>query len=436
MSASNWIDAVPVAAQPAAEKTEAARWSIAKRIAFRFTFAYLLLYNLPFPFEVIPATEPYAQKYYFDVWTTVTQAVARQVFGVPADILPAGSGDTTFNYVQLFCYVVLAAAVTVVWSLLDRRRASYTRLHEWLRLYIRFALGATMVSYGAFKVIQAQFPPPSLDRLLQPFGDASPMGILWTFMGASAAYNVFTGASEILGGVLLMFRRTVLLGAVVSAAVLANIVALNFFYDVPVKQYSLHLLAMATFLAAPDLRRMIEFFILHRPPDLFSAKWLRVAGMVLRTAVVIVVVVFMLARSRKAAGPANAPPPRSPLYGIWNVDSLTVNGVERPPLITDAKRWRRLVFDRPQVVAIQTMDDHRQRYFLALDENNGTMNLKKREEKSSVSLEYRRPDPNTLIVDGIMGGETLHATMHRGEVPKFLLTTRGFHWINEYPFNR
>jgi uncharacterized membrane protein YphA (DoxX/SURF4 family) len=358
------------------------------------------------------------------------------VFGVPADILPAGSGDTTFNYVQLLCFAVLAAAVTVVWSLLDRRRVSYTRLHEWLRVYIRFALGATMVSYGAVKVIQSQFPPPSLDRLLQPFGDASPMGILWTFMGVSAAYNVFTGAGEMLGGILLMIRRTTLLGALVSTAVLANIVALNFFYDVPVKLYSLHLLAMAAFLAAPDLRRMIEFFILHRPTDLFSAKWLRIAGMVLRTAVVIVVVAFMLDRARKVRGPANTPAPRSPLYGIWNVDALTVNGVERPPLTTDAKRWRRMVFDRPQVVAIQTMDDHRQRYVLALDEKNGTMNLKKREEKSSVSLEYLRPDPNTLIVDGIMGGEKLHATMHRAEVPAFLLTTRGFHWINEYPFNR
>ena len=35
----------------------------------------------------------------------------------------------------LFCYLILALAATVVWTLLDSRRANYARLHEWLRVY-------------------------------------------------------------------------------------------------------------------------------------------------------------------------------------------------------------------------------------------------------------------------------------------------------------
>ena len=38
-------------AEPA--ETAAPRWSQAKRILFRFAFAYLLLYNLPFPLDYI-----------------------------------------------------------------------------------------------------------------------------------------------------------------------------------------------------------------------------------------------------------------------------------------------------------------------------------------------------------------------------------------------
>jgi len=49
------------------------------------------------------------------------------------------------------------------------------------------------------------------------------------------------------GGMLLLFRRTVTLGAIASAAALLNIVLLNFCYDVPVKLYSAHLLLMALF---------------------------------------------------------------------------------------------------------------------------------------------------------------------------------------------
>jgi len=64
-----------------------------------------------------------------------------------------------------------------------------------------------------------------------------------TFMGASTPYNVFTGASEMLAGVLLFFPTTTLLGALLAMAVMTQVVALNFCYDVPVKLFSTHLLA-------------------------------------------------------------------------------------------------------------------------------------------------------------------------------------------------
>ena len=35
-----------------------------------------------------------------------------------------------------------------------------------------------------------------------------------------------------------------------------------------------------------------------------------------------------------------------------------------------------------------------------------------------------------------MDGRKLAATLHKVPTPPFLLTTRGFHWINEAPFNR
>ena len=75
-----------------------------------------------------------------------------------------GIGDTTWNYVQVFCFAVLAAIVTVIWSVLDRRRPHYRRLHAWLRVAIRFALAMTMIIYGSVKVIKSQFADLSLDR--------------------------------------------------------------------------------------------------------------------------------------------------------------------------------------------------------------------------------------------------------------------------------
>jgi len=38
------------------------------------------------------------------------------------------------------------------------------------------------------------------------------------------------------------------------------------------------------------------------------------------------------------------------------------------------------------------------------------------------------------VIDGVHLGRSLHVTLHRH--PDGLLVTRGFHWINEVPFNR
>ena len=35
-----------------------------------------------------------------------------------------------------------------------------------------------------------------------------------------------------------------------------------------------------------------------------------------------------------------------------------------------------------------------------------------------------------------LDGHPLRANLHRTDPAKRLLTSRGFHWINEYPFNR
>ena len=42
----------------------------------------------------------------------------------------------------------------------------------------------------------------------------------------------------------------------------------------------------------------------------------------------------------------------------------------------------------------------------------------------------------TLRLILTMDGETIQAKLRRADEKSFLLTSRGFHWINEYPFNR
>ena len=129
--------------------------------------------------------------------------------------------------------------------------------------------------------------------------------------------------------------------------------------------------------------------------------------------------------------------PKSPLYGIWNVEDFTVDGQARPPLITDATCWRRLVFDFPQFMSIRAMDDKPETYRAAIDEKAKTLAITKLgNDKWKAEFSFTRPAADQLIVEGVMDNHKIHAQMKLFDRSQFLLVTRGFHWIQDYPFNK
>ena len=51
------------------------------------------------------------------------------------------------------------------------------------------------------------------------------------------------------------------------------------------------------------------------------------------------------------------------------------------------------------------------------------------------TLTYQLPDKDHLTFDGTIRGDSIHITTKRMDLNKFRLISRGFHWINETPFN-
>jgi hypothetical protein len=419
-------------------------WGPVKRILFRCVFVYLVLYTFPFPLNVIPVYGPILEQPYTDFWDKAVPWVGERVFGVEVLHRPLGSGDTTYNYVQIFCYLVLTLVAVAPWSVLDRKRASYPRLYEGLRVYIRFVLATAMIGYGAAKLIPAQMIPPWPGKLLQPIGDASPMGLVWTFMGASASYMIFTGASEMLGGLLLVVRRTLLLGALVCIGVMSNVVMINFSYDVPVKLYSSHLLLMAVFLAAPDLKRLASLLVLNRrvPPaesrPLFAHPMRQRTAVVLGTVFILVVTGVSLYESYQNFMQYGAMAPRSRLYGIWEVEELTVDGVVQPLLATDETLWRRLIFEWPGFIAIQHPHQTEAGFYeLKIDPGPHMFALKKFDDpKWQAGLSYELVGADILTLESEVEGKHIRGRYRRMDDSRFRLISRGFHWINEWPYNR
>ncbi len=418
--------------------------SVPARLAVRFVTAYLVLYNLPFPLNAVPGslfdavTGPYT-----DFWHAVASFVASRFLSIHLTVFENGSGDTTYNFIQVFCLLVLAGLVTVGWTLAFRHRAEPAFIGRWMWGYLSFSLAFEMASYGAVKIFPGQFLPLTLDRMLQPIGNASPMGLLWTFMSASRPFTILTGAMEMLGGLLLTIRRTRLLGAFVSVVVLTVVFAMNLCYDVPVKLFSGHLLFMAIGIALPNFRRLVDFFIFNRrvepepsPPPISNPKIRRTvlafnllfAGWILGMPLVESYYDTFIDRGRLSP---------SPLYGVWQVDELQAEPVDGKPLAPDAFRWKRIIFDLSFFFAIQDRDDGREVFFSEFDLEKRTITFFRRDSpKERYELTFEESDAGELKIAGMVEGVSIQARLHRVPTPEFRLASRGFHLINEHPFNR
>lgn len=420
------------------------RWRPAKRIAFRFVFVYFLLSILS-PYgalgmllnAVVPLQDSVGAW-----WKGVVQWVGQTVFGLSAPVLRTGSGDTTFNYVEVFCWAVIAAAVTLAWSLADRKRPSYPRLFEVLRVVLRHFLAFYMIIYGGAKVVPVQFGALSPYALVTAVGERSPQGLLWTFMAASPYYTSFTGAVELTGGLLLVFRRTTLLGALVSAGALTHVVMLNFCYDVPVKLFSSHLLAMVLFLIAPDAERLWDLFVLGRPVTpapvrpRFRRRWLDRSITVVKAGVFLLFAIGLLAALIIAGQKGGRFGSSQPLHGVWEVAEFERGGQVLPPLATDAARWKQLLITRMgswtmATIRPMTGDDDTREVELVEDARRMTFKGNQEAGTSAFVLTYEEPAPGVLVLAGTVDGKPLRIKLNQIPPERFRLVSGGFHWINE-----
>ena len=425
------------------------------RICFRFCVVYFGLYcllSMTIPFALLGVLGKWVRSHGGPWLASLTDAVTgwagRTFFGVDAVLhQDSGAGDQTAVWVLVFCILVVAVVATTVWTAVDRR-ASYPRLQAWFTLVLRLSLGGQMVAFGVAKLIPTQMPGPTLAQLLQPYGSFSPMSVLWLQVGSSYPYEMALGAVEVVAGLLLFVPRTAVLGAAVSLASMAQVLLMNMTFDIPVKLLSLHLLLMSLVLIAPYFRRLTNVFVLQRAcepltqPQLFTedrknriAAWIQVAiGMW---------VALSGGYDRWVVWQEQYSPssPKSELYGIWDVRDFIVDGQPVPPLLTDENRWQRLVFDAPQAATYQRMDgelvpahadflpDGALELTAVADATGGS-------ERPFATLAIEQSAPDRLSLRGKLHDRAVVISLDRVDPNSFTLRSRGFHWVQDYPYLR
>ncbi|WP_143166684.1 hypothetical protein [Pedobacter caeni] len=371
--------------------------------------------------------------------------IAAEILGYTYDytIFSNGSGDTSYDYLLLAFMTFCAGIGMLIWSLLDRNRTSYNQLYYWLLVVVRFYIAFTLINYGMIKVIKMQFPYPSLYRLTQAYGDSSPMGLAWTFLGFSKGYNMFMGIIEV-SAVLLLFRRTMIIGAFLSLAACVHVMSMNYFYDVPVKIFSTALVVMSVFILAPYLKTILGFLLTGKSfilqviarPD-YKKKWMFYMAYGLKYLWILVFVATTLASCLNRAKVYGEGAPKPPLYGIYQTEKFVRNNVECLPLITDSLQWRQLTVQREGAARIKMMNDSLKNADFKVDASKKQIEIFYQGSLSKDKLfSYQMIDKDRLLLSGHLNGDSVKITLKKMDLKKFLLINRKFNWVNEYPFNR
>ena len=212
---------------------------------------------------------------------------------------------------------------------------------------IGYFLAFIFVYYGFAKLFRTQFYEPMYQWIASPLGEASGFSITWSFFGASYPYAFFIGASQILCAILILFRKTRLLGALILLSIVGNIVVVNYAYNIPVLLNSSIFLIMTAYLVVCEFDRLKTFFwdrgaLPADTPPRWNANTEHRLGL-LKGVLGVCIFGYSLWFYTSFSGASIKED--SPIAGIWDVQSLEVNG-DQMYVKTQPKEWTQLIFER------------------------------------------------------------------------------------------
>ena len=307
------------------------------------------------------------------------------------EVQVTGSGDTLLRYLMVGVNLIVALTLSLV--LPARKAPSWATIELFTRLF----LAATLIEYGFLKVFQLQMSQPGITRLTKSLGDSSPMGILWTFVGASPPYQMILGWIEVLGGLMILTGPTRRFGTLLCLVTTSQIFLLNLCYDVPVKLGSLHYFLMALFLSRTYLKEIV--FTTER-----DGRW--------KALLQLGFAIYFIGTSLNLVS-KYPDEEQGPLAGIW--------------VASQPHEIKHLLFPWPDVVAFEKFDGSRRAY--PLKQGEGWLQFGEHRVTCKI-LDGR------MSLDGQVGETILKMDFIQRDLQDYNLRKRNFRWVQERPYNR
>lgn len=193
-------------------------------------------------------------------WLILTAAI----LPFPYAIFPSfkfAASDSILLYISALATLVIAIVLNSV--LLFFAKVNQGQLIVLLKTICVFILAYFLLKYGVDKLFQNQFYTPEPNTLHTPIGQLTKDIVFWTSMGSSYGYNLFMGIIETVAALLLLLRKTRLIGLIASFGITLNILMINIGFDISVKFLSGYLVILTIFLLSFNFRLLYDVLILQ-----------------------------------------------------------------------------------------------------------------------------------------------------------------------------
>jgi len=252
------------------------------------------------------------------------------------------------NAAVVLSIVIIIAAIVflLVWNYHENNeKFPSAQIHAWLTGVIRYTVAYTVSTYGFAKILKTQFGV-MYSRNDTPVGNLSGFELTWNYFGYSYKLAIVLAALQIGGAILLLFRRTTLLGICVLLPVMVNIVLINLFYSIAVGAFLVSVLITGalTYLLVLNREPLIRAFF-NTASNLPALK-LSYFKHVIRLAVV-VLSFFTIYRYIMNEKPID-------FVGKWKVEKLERNGqlIDENAWINDSTAWKNIYIEEHGGVAL------------------------------------------------------------------------------------
>lgn len=195
-----------------------------------------------------------------------------------------------------------------------------------VRTILRYTVALLVINYGFAKLNGSQFT--ILDSELdKPMGQVSGFWLTWYYFGYSKFYGNLIALGQVIGGVLLMFPRTTLLGSFLLLPIVANIILVDIFYAIALDALLVAILILVALLIIikPHAMELYDLFWVKQKSPVQtkpSPKMTTIGKYIVRVLLIVLPAVF----TYWIANFNNRLP--TPIDGTWDVVEVSPN-IER-----------------------------------------------------------------------------------------------------------